>query len=318
MKILDFGVAKRTALGGALGDATTTKQLLGSPTFMSPEQTRARGVDHRSDVWALGVILYRMLTGQLPFSSEHLVDLMVRIQFDPHPPPSSLDPALAPLDPLFDKALAKDPDQRFQSAIELATALSEHLAAAGGSPPILEPTPVPLHSGAFPMPSLGAVPMPLSGSGAGLGNTPAPTPAPRSGATPMGPSMYGVSPPSVMPSGLPRFRPAALLAAAILITALVTIVAIVALSGGDGDGPPAAAARPRVASTPATPAETDQVAAPSAAATEVAPPPAVSAATEPPASAAPRASSSPAVRASSAAKAPAPKGSGEKKLLLTY
>jgi serine/threonine-protein kinase len=332
VKILDFGVAKRTGLGGPLGDATTTNQLLGSPQFMSPEQTRARGVDPRTDVWALGVILYRMLTGRLPFESEHMIDLMVRIQSEPHPPPSSIEPSLAPLDAFFDRALAKEADQRFASARELADELAR-ITAAPRHAPVAAPPP----SGV----GLAAVPPPLHGA------TPVPTPFP-SGASPLAPSMYGVSPPSVRPgvgAGAPRTNlPLALgVGGVALATVVVAIVGVVALSGDEkgtsataatvaAAPPPAsprdvqAAVEAEGAPPPAAPSPPDGASAPSAAASASAAPDTTAAPDEraaPDASAAPpptasAATPSPRAAAPAAPRSPAPRASGERKLLLTY
>jgi serine/threonine-protein kinase len=133
VKILDFGVAK--ALGAApLGESTTTGTMMGSPHYMSPEQARGfRSVDHRSDIWALGIIIYRALTGRLPFPGDEMGDVVVKICTDALVPPSTLVPGLGPeVDRFFTRALAKDPDARFQSTIELAEAFT----AVASAPPI--------------------------------------------------------------------------------------------------------------------------------------------------------------------------------------
>jgi CheY-like chemotaxis protein/class 3 adenylate cyclase len=90
---------------------------------MSPEQIRCSEVDHRSDLWSLGVLLYRAITGVLPFDAYSVGALMVGICMDPFPPPSSLVPSLpAGVDAFFAKALAKAPEKRFQTAAELSAA----------------------------------------------------------------------------------------------------------------------------------------------------------------------------------------------------
>ena len=125
VKVLDFGIAKaaRSTFGG---EATKTGTIIGSPHYMSPEQSRStKQVDHRSDLWSLGVIAYRSLTGQLPIAGTDLIDVLVRISTDPIPAPSHIAPELGvKVDPFFERALARDPAARFQSAREMAEAFA--------------------------------------------------------------------------------------------------------------------------------------------------------------------------------------------------
>src|SRR5690606_460913 len=121
-KVLDFGVAKVT--GGGLetttGGGTKTGSILGTPYYVSPEQARGNKlVDHRSDLWALGIISYECVVGALPFHSDGLGDLLLQICGDPHPPASSRAKVPQGFDAWMARALAKDPDQRFQSASEM-------------------------------------------------------------------------------------------------------------------------------------------------------------------------------------------------------
>jgi eukaryotic-like serine/threonine-protein kinase len=125
VKILDFGVAAMSSLGDDL-HTTRTGTVLGTPHYMSPEQARsARSLDHRSDLWSLGVVAYRALTGQHPFTGESLGDLIVKICTDPFTPASEVVPELGiEVDHFFDRALAKDPALRFQSARDLMRAFA--------------------------------------------------------------------------------------------------------------------------------------------------------------------------------------------------
>jgi eukaryotic-like serine/threonine-protein kinase len=128
-KILDFGVAKGPALAGD-GHYTTSTELVGSPAFMSPEQARGAEVTHLSDLWSLGVVVYVSLTGSLPFSGEHVGDLLVRICTEPLQP---IGPEFPPaLDSFFQRALCRSPDGRFPSASAFSAALSA--MARGESP----------------------------------------------------------------------------------------------------------------------------------------------------------------------------------------
>jgi serine/threonine-protein kinase len=125
VKILDFGIAKNLA-ATAVGEGTKTGELLGSPHFMSPEQVRAPNtIDQRSDLWSLGVIVFRVLTGELPFKGDQMGAVLARILTDPIPQASALVPGLPPaVDGFFARALARDPEQRFQSAREMAQELA--------------------------------------------------------------------------------------------------------------------------------------------------------------------------------------------------
>jgi serine/threonine-protein kinase len=132
-KVLDFGIAKRTSLD--VGEShTKTGSLLGSPHYMSPEQARGlREVDHRTDLWALGVIAFRCVVGQQPFQSESLGDLFMKIIAEPIPVPSQLARVPPGFDAFWARAAARDPNARFQSAKELADALNLSLGVSMGS-----------------------------------------------------------------------------------------------------------------------------------------------------------------------------------------
>ena len=129
VKVMDFGIAK--ALGGAKRTAAGTR--LGTIYYMSPEQCRGLGsIDHRADIYSLGVTLYEMATGKVPFDYESEYDLMTAHQQQEPPPPSSIYPAITPqLEAIIARAMAKDRDSRFQSALEFQQALESAAIAAG-------------------------------------------------------------------------------------------------------------------------------------------------------------------------------------------
>jgi serine/threonine-protein kinase len=118
-KVTDFGIARITD-----SSKTKTGMVLGTPSYMSPEQLAGKKIDGRSDLFSLGVTLYQMLCGKLPFEGESMTQLMFAIANAPHPPIRQYNAALpAWIDLLIDKALAKNFEQRFQSGAEFAEAL---------------------------------------------------------------------------------------------------------------------------------------------------------------------------------------------------
>ncbi len=124
-KVLDFGVAKVVTPAKQVMVRTGVGTLIGTPHYMSPEQVKGiTEIDHRSDLWSLGVIAYQCVTGQLPFDSEGVGDLLIKITLHEPVKPSTLSPELPQgFDEWFKKACAKEPDQRFQTAREMADAL---------------------------------------------------------------------------------------------------------------------------------------------------------------------------------------------------
>ena len=125
-KVLDFGVAKRQAGEQSPGEQETRSgSLLGTPHYMSPEQAQGtRVVDHRSDLWSLAVVVFQCMTGQLPFRSDALGDLLVQIIVHEPPVPSTVSSVPPTFDAWWARAVARDPSDRFQSAKELAVALA--------------------------------------------------------------------------------------------------------------------------------------------------------------------------------------------------
>jgi len=121
LKITDFGIARLTGAG-----STRTGIVLGTPSFMSPEQLEGRTVTGHSDLFSLGVSLFQLLTGQLPFTADSMTGLMQQIAEAPHPPLRAFRPDLpACVESLIDRALAKNPDARFDSGAQMAAALED-------------------------------------------------------------------------------------------------------------------------------------------------------------------------------------------------
>ena len=126
IKVLDFGISKVTTKGAPGHDMTTTSALMGSPLYMSPEQmTTSKQVDARTDVWSLGVVLFELLTGRVPFDGESVTELAVKIATAPAPRLREYRPELpVGLEPVVMRCLEKDRERRFQDVGGLAAALA--------------------------------------------------------------------------------------------------------------------------------------------------------------------------------------------------
>src|SRR5688572_2869561 len=121
-RLMDFGVAKRVGEGAA----TVTGQIIGTPEYMSPEQAQGHKVDTRSDIYALGIVLYEIFTGQVPFRGETPISTILKHLNDPPPlegPQASGIPAS--LKPVLRRCLAKDPADRYATARDVGDALRE-------------------------------------------------------------------------------------------------------------------------------------------------------------------------------------------------
>jgi serine/threonine protein kinase len=304
-KILDFGIAKLSDDNpGKI--KTHTGALMGTPIYMSPEQCRGLSeLDHRSDIYSLGCVLFHLLTGRPPFEGEGMGDIIAAHIREPAPAPSSRAPEIAPsIDALVLRCLAKPPAERFPTMLELAAAIAQILpyitspgaptqwvyAYQGGATPAPPPyasrpgTPAPPPYASRP--GTPAPPPPPYASHPGSPaapppGTPVPPPPGKTPPTTLGASAGQVAAPS-LPPGAPAPRPGKLgwvMMVAVLLGAAGIAVAVVATrsdgthaAGGTHDAGAVALSAPPDAAQPAiaidagvTVATTPAAAAPDAA-----------------------------------------------------
>lgn len=128
LKVTDFGIARITDSA-----RTKTGMVLGTPSYMSPEQLTGQRIDGRSDLFSLGITLYQLVCGCLPFDGDSMAQLMFRIANQPHPDPRTIRPDMPEcLARVIDRALSKDPAQRYQSGNEMALELRSCSAFVSG------------------------------------------------------------------------------------------------------------------------------------------------------------------------------------------
>ncbi|WP_435260582.1 protein kinase domain-containing protein [Streptomyces sp. 1222.5] len=133
VKVMDFGIAR--ALCGAQARMTQTGMVVGTPDYLSPEQALGKAVDHRSDLYSTGCLLYELLTLRPPFTGDTPLSLIYQqVQDMPSPPSQVCEEAPPELDDLVMRALAKDPDVRFQSAEEMRDHVRHHLTMLESQP----------------------------------------------------------------------------------------------------------------------------------------------------------------------------------------
>jgi hypothetical protein len=191
VKVLDFGISKNLSpLAGTPQGMTQTRALLGSPEYMSPEQLRTpRGVDARTDIWSMGVILYELLSARMPFAGESLGELFIQIMESPPTPLRSHRPDVpAALEAVVMRCLARDRDARYANVGELAETLkvfaSDQMRAllvarasvsgAISKPMVAETLPMPMTAyGVTPNPSVPNTAAPWAHTGPGAGAVPA-------------------------------------------------------------------------------------------------------------------------------------------------
>ncbi|WP_211124602.1 protein kinase domain-containing protein [Streptomyces yatensis] len=150
VKVMDFGIAR--ALHGAQSTMTQTGMVMGTPQYLSPEQALGKAVDHRSDLYATGCLLYELLALRPPFTGETPLSVVYQHVQDTPVPPSETSGTVPPeLDGLVMRSLAKDPDDRFQSAEEMRGMVQyalQMLHEAGGHTGVWSTGPVTQHLGA--------------------------------------------------------------------------------------------------------------------------------------------------------------------------
>jgi serine/threonine-protein kinase len=143
VKILDFGVSKFSQMGGESMNVTRAGAVVGTPYYMSPEQARGSSVvDHRSDIYAIGVLLYQATTGQVPYQAETFNELLFKIVLEVAPPPQTYVPDLDPeFAAIILRAMEREPDRRFQSCQQFRDALVHfHNTRANRLPAFALPT----------------------------------------------------------------------------------------------------------------------------------------------------------------------------------
>ena len=123
--LADFGLAQMAQASARL---TESGVGMGTPTYMSPEQGQGDRVDHRTDIYSFGIMLYELVTGEAPFRADTPMAVVIKHLTAPMPMPSQVNPNIPPeVETLILKATAKNPDDRFQSAEELALAMERAL-----------------------------------------------------------------------------------------------------------------------------------------------------------------------------------------------
>ncbi|MFP1625932.1 protein kinase domain-containing protein [Streptomyces sp. 5K101] len=257
VKVMDFGIAR--AMQSGVTSMTQTGMVVGTPQYLSPEQALGRGVDARSDLYSVGIMLFQLLTGRLPFDADSpLAIAYAHVQEEPVAP-STINRSLTPaMDALVARALKKNPNERFPSAAAMRDECAR-VAGAGqtGAPVIIGGAPVNSGSGVgsavFPpldqsTPAPQSVQTPYQPGPYGA-PAPAPAPAPHYGYPPAPayqaqppvaatPPPYTISPaPSPSPggSGGRRNMPVVVGAIAVALLAVGGLITAIALNGNDDD-----------------------------------------------------------------------------------
>ncbi|MEU6666986.1 protein kinase [Streptomyces sp. NPDC046727] len=269
VKVMDFGIAR--AMQSGVTSMTQTGMVVGTPQYLSPEQALGRGVDARSDLYSVGIMLFQLVTGRLPFDADSpLAIAYAHVQEEPVAP-SSINRSLPPaVDALVARALKKNPNERFPTAESMRDECLRIAASFQAAPPSIVPGAGPTQSGSgvgsavFP-PVDGAAPAPHGQVQTPYQPAPAPTPAPNPYSQPTPSPAYGYpqqggyqtppvgygpqgvqTPPpytiSPGPAGQPAGRPAGggrskrpLVIGSVAVAAVVVVGLVVALTLKKGD-----------------------------------------------------------------------------------
>jgi serine/threonine-protein kinase len=227
VKVLDFGIAK---VKNAAAKITRTGMVFGTPHYMSPEQAAGQAVDHRSDIYSFGVILYLVFAGQLPFDAESYMGVMTKHMYDDPVPPSRIVPQLrGAAEAVIMKALEKKPERRYQSMLDL----KDDLERLGRGEPVLA-----ADRGFAVSDTLAFTTPPLGSAPAGTGTAPAAAPSPTM------PEIRS----SELGFELPRHKRPAWLLPAVITSCLGLIVAY--LLARSSASAPAAASAPQASTAP--------------------------------------------------------------------
>src|SRR5207247_1127331 len=134
--VMDFGLAKERRADPAIAKLTATGIILGTPEFMSPEQIRGKTLDARSDLYALGIVAFEMLTGKLPFQGRNAQEMMIaRLRSQPVPIRQYRPDVPEPVERALSKALQTNPDDRYMTALEFGDALTGGGGGTSTGPP---------------------------------------------------------------------------------------------------------------------------------------------------------------------------------------
>jgi serine/threonine-protein kinase len=251
LRLMDFGIAKES---GVDGTATATGLIIGTPEYMSPEQARGERIDFRSDIYALGIVIFEIFTGRVPFRSDTPLGIILKHLQEP-PPLDGPEAAAVPaaVKDVLRSALAKTAAERYGSVAEMAEALRHARAVTLGQTP-LPVTAVPVAVTAVASPTAVAAPTaagaPVTTSSAPTLEGPAPTASPRAQA-PARPA-----PPPIVPRPMPaatqmRARrgpsPLVFVLAGVGLAGIVLVGIVVAVLGlfGEREGTTAQATAPR-------------------------------------------------------------------------
>jgi serine/threonine protein kinase/tetratricopeptide (TPR) repeat protein len=200
VKVLDFGIARFLDASKPSSQVTVEGSVLGTPAYMSPEQAMGKAIGPASDLYSLGILLYQMATGALPFNGETLQEVLIKQATEPPRPPSEVAPgAVDPaLEALIMELLAKEVQRRPGSAAAVTSTLGGLLEAAGGQSMLTPPPAVPTQVLPGTRKAPGATPPSSPGPGFGP-KTAVLQPPPRPSGTPRAPSAG----PSVNSAGTP-------------------------------------------------------------------------------------------------------------------